>query len=303
MKALLAFVLIVLHSCKGGGYESSLADTDNGACSPILNELNALISQRNSYEMDLDQNAQKFDNFALTEGEVEAEEPLTEVHNQNDANNSGHVDNKIKSPFSDLEQRIALKQQEYLECQQKKYGQSALPKPESGNQGHCDFSGQNYDILNYNCHSAANESVTDDPENTGIISCGGDAPSMGSPAHHTFNYRIEGKTIVYYNWGRTCRAPLHSVPPSLEDPDHHECAVVFCGDQYNENTTKPLAIGETVEEPGPLYCSYTNSTKESCDSCCRFRGTYWDKIGDNLRPTDLTFTQFMSQCYSACAKK
>ena len=208
-----------------------------------------------------------------------------------------------QSYIAELNEQIMQTQDELLRCQEKKLGTSSVQKdPKDGNAGHCDFNGQPYDILNYNCHSAANESVKNDPANTGIISCGGMAPVDGSPAHHTFNYRREGNTIVYYNWGETCRAPLKTFPPDITDPDHYVCAKKFCGDQFDNKETQPLKPGQLVEEPGPKFCAAETNDKKTCDSCCQYRGKYWDTIPDPSRPTDRTFTQFMSQCYQTCSQ-
>jgi hypothetical protein len=207
------------------------------------------------------------------------------------------------SRTSQLDERIAAAEAELSQCLAGKFG--AIPpsqEPLPNRTGHCNYNGKPYDILNYNCHSAANHSVREDAANTGIISCNGDAPVQGSPAHHTFNYRREGQMIVYYNWGQTCRAPLRAFPPDIRDPDHEPCARVFCADQFNDEATKPLDPGVLVEEPGPTYCAENTQDLKSCNSCCQFRGKYWDLIPNDLRPTDRTFVQFMSQCYSTCSK-
>lgn len=203
----------------------------------------------------------------------------------------------------------------YWECIARKYGSSDAAPKASGRLGHCDSSVQPYDILNYNCHSAANQSVRDEPKTTGIVSCNGDAPLEGSPEHHTFNYRVEGDLIVYYNWSKTCKAPKNSVPPNLSDPAHRECAETFCGSQYRDQEyqtpdrqgsrypPKAFEPGTLVEEPGPLYCAQTSQNKANCDACCQYRGKYWDLAHANLRPTDRTFISFMSQCYEECSAK
>ena len=209
------------------------------------------------------------------------------------------------SVLSGLQTNLAEAQAKLKKCYDLKFGQTKTPPPTSGNQGHCDFKDQPYDILNYNCHSAANESVRDQPKTTGIVSCNGLAPFRDSPAHHTFNYRVEGTSIVYYNWGKTCSAPKTTVPPDLLDRDHMQCAQEFCGDQYQVENTQAFDPGMLVEEPGPQFCSNhpAVTSADQCNSCCQFRGKYWDRIPNNLRPNDATFINFSSQCFSSCSAK
>jgi hypothetical protein len=168
--------------------------------------------------------------------------------------------------------------------------------------GHDQFDGRPYDILNYNCHSAANAGVRNSPSNTGILVCGGQ-PDQGSPAHHTYNYRVYADKTVFYNWGQTCESSATVAPPDVHDDQNLTCIAQFCGNQFDPGEQRALEPGQLVEEPGPLYCSETESGKASCDTCCQYRGKYWDLIQDDLRPTDRTFAQFMEQCYAACFEK
>lgn len=166
--------------------------------------------------------------------------------------------------------------------------------------GHDDFDGRPYDILNYNCHSAANAGVRNDPLTTGVLICGG-APDQGSPEHHTFNYRVEGGRTTFFNWGDSCETSATAIPPDVYDDRNVSCIAKFCDNQFNWADQRALDPGELVEEPGPNYCAETTGDRTSCDSCCQSRGTHWDSMPGTGRPTDSTFTEFMTGCYNACS--
>ena len=331
-KSALLACLLIAFACKSAPQSGSqVRSIDDGGCSEYEMNLNALVAKRNAYYQNNDVNPDDASGIALydessdsssasyedlfpttSNTESSSNAPVKPVVNSTQSANNTNSNtsttasaqsNSVASYIADLNVQILQAQEVLSKCQEKKLGTSDVKKdPKDGNAGHCDFNGQPYDILNYNCHSAANESVKKDPANTGIISCGGLAPVNGSPAHHTFNYRREGNTIVYYNWGETCKAPLKTFPPDISDPDHYVCAQIFCGDQFDNKETQPLKAGQLVEEPGPQFCSAETKDKKTCDSCCQFRGKYWDLAPNPLRPTDRTFTQFMTQCYSSCSQ-
>ena len=210
------------------------------------------------------------------------------------------TDNTSKIAQAKIDAKISKLLKEYDKCINAKFGESVSKAKKGSKSGHCNFNGTPYDILNYNCHSAANISVSNASKTTGIIKCGG-SPEYGDPSNHTFNYKVKGKLIVYYNWGQTCRAPLGDLPPDLSDPDHDVCIREFCGDNYVAGPAA-LPIGSKVEEPGPAFCAADTSDRNTCKRCCSFRGTFWDRDKSDIRPTDLTFTKFMSQCLTTCSK-
>ncbi len=320
-KSTLLACVVIFAACKLSQKPSSkIRSVDDGGCSEYETKLEALIAKRNSYNQNTDANPTDASGMALNDkssnstivptpspspkpASNNSPGPINDVDSYSSNSTSSSQSKPVQSYIAELNEQIIQTQDELQRCEEKKLGTSSVQKdPKDGNAGHCNFNGQDYDILNYNCHSAANESVRNDPTNTGIISCAGMAPVNGSPAYHTFNYRREGNTIVYYNWGQTCKAPLKTFPPDINDPDHYVCAKAFCGEQFNDKETQPLKPGQAVEEPGPKFCAADKKDKKTCDSCCQERGKFWDREDDSVRPTDRTFTQFMSQCYQACAQ-
>jgi|GEM_PF-3398500 len=299
-------IAIGFASCSTKSEDATLASGEGvGSCADLESKVYILEAQIQQSKAGKDAVLEPT-NTAFALNEYETTVPAAPIRTTGSGTASANTGAKPQNTIlASLEARLAAAKVELQECYNKKFGESKLPKPTTGNQGHCDYKGQPYDILNYNCHSAANESVRDEPKVTGIVSCNGLAPFQGSPAHHTFNYRVEGTSIVYYNWGKTCTAPKGSVPPDLLDPDHLRCAQAFCGDQYKFESTQAFDPGKQVEEPGPQFCANHSavSTKDQCDSCCRFRGNYWDLIPGDLRPTDATFIGFSSQCFSACSQR
>lgn len=168
--------------------------------------------------------------------------------------------------------------------------------------GHDTFDGRPYDVLNYNCHSAANAGVRNDPMRTGILVCQGYA-DRGDPYGHTFNYRLYGDRTEFHNWGEVCNSPATSNPPDVNDDANMGCIAQFCGNQFDGANQRSLPPGRQVEEPGPLFCSQNTAGRGDCDRCCQYRGKWWDQAAGDIRPGDVAFVQFMSQCYSECAKK
>jgi hypothetical protein len=198
----------------------------------------------------------------------------------------------------------------FLACKTKD-NESTLSDDGSGSTGHDDYDPEKdpYKILTYNCHSAANLTVRKSSHNTGIIICA-NYSDQGDPSGHTFNYRFEKDKFVFFNWGQTCEAPLTGSSLDVHDDAIMSCLYEFCGNQFSpggqDGGTRSLPPGQQVEEPGPLYCSEkatSISLRSDCDSCCRYRGTMWDRMPGNLRPTDNEFVNYMSQCFTGCAAK
>jgi len=313
-RIIVALTAITVISCNYQTTSSDIESVEHGGCHTYKQKVDLLEIRLKSLT------GEGFSGMALTwDGQVDFSgfESIDKTNvNQKDSsqgfervipderiNLESTNDGAASQELASLNREIAAAQKEFDDCVAEKFGQITKQKQGPGNAGHCNYNGQKYDIYHYNCHSAANASVRLDPNKTGIVSCHGDEPLRGSPAHHTFNYRIQGEVVVYYNWGQTCRAPKNEVPPNLKDPDHHHCAMIFCGDQYQTDKLQAFKPGALVEEPGPLYCSQETLTRSECDGCCRYRGTFWDRTTDDLRPNDLSFTEFMSQCYSACSRK
>jgi hypothetical protein len=290
---LLLLTMFIVGGCKASQDQgSSIKSVDDGGCYQYQRQLDTLMKELQKMER------------VSTERETYWIDPSDSSQTSEPTSYTVYTDMAGSTKLKDLNRKIEKVRLDLSICRQNKIGVIDKNKlPGSGDAGHCDYNGQQYDILNYNCHSAANQSVDYNPFTTGIVSCGGLAPVYGSPAHHTFNYRVEQNTIVYYNWGQVCRAPRKNLPPDISDPDHRVCARMFCGTQYNDSGTLALPTGMKVEQPGPFYCSSNSNSRTSCNSCCQFRGKYWDSDMSDLRPTDSTFVDFMSQCYSACTKK
>lgn len=162
-----------------------------------------------------------------------------------------------------------------------------------GAPNHCDpNSDMDYDIWQSNCHTAANLPVLTDPNNTGIVVCGGQPEGPGNPGDHTFNYVLSGNppTTVYYNWGERCPAvgSCQGAPPANLGAGgcHATCVARFCDGQWDGGADERiLPPGQLVEIPGPAVCVRETSNANggsfdaglfgACRDCCNTRADTW----------------------------
>ncbi len=174
---------------------------------------------------------------------------------------------------------------------------------------HCDPAADNrYDILQANCHSAANSCVVADPTHSGIIICNWFG-HVSNISGHTFNYRMNDDftSTTYWNWGTPCGPCAGKPPVDFVEADacHGTCVAEACGSQVE--TRNALSEGTTIAIPGPTKCVnryhfWMNdpSMVDSCMSCCDDEADTFPNTAGTDYQRNCNRESFRTLCKSKC---